>query len=352
MDKRSLCFLLTFCVAVSTAHTQDLVERESGVWVSDSLGIELNRLSKNRMIIRAAESLGGKLEIITGDQENVQLAYRKVARTASRRTAFDYIDLITVNLTTTGAGSRLELRAPNPPPWDRETESGQIEAILRVPVDIEVEVQATYFDIEARGPFRSVSVPASLGRLSVSRVSQKLELSTANRRVEIRDIIGEIRVSTSNASLIAETVRAVGAQASFRNEAGEIRLEDVEGSLNVRNAFARTAIYDYRATDVTTLIRNSSGPIELNVLEFSGGQLVLSNRHEDIDILLPDNVSAYLSLAVDTDGRIETSGLRLQPDLIQRDRLSAIAGEGTADVDASIRGTGNIFVRGTRKDLD
>jgi hypothetical protein len=78
------------------------------------------------------------------------------------------------------------------------------------------------------------------------------------------------------------------------------------------------------------------------------GQLVVSNRNEDIDITVPDSLSAFLSLAVDDNGVIEATGFRFTTDLLEANRLNLITGDGTVTISSTIRGEGNIYVRGSQ----
>jgi len=78
------------------------------------------------------------------------------------------------------------------------------------------------------------------------------------------------------------------------------------------------------------------------------GQLVVSNRNEDIDITVPADISAFFSLNVGENGVIEATNFPFTTDLVQRNRINLISGDGTVDVSGSIRGEGNIYIRGYR----
>jgi hypothetical protein len=224
-----------------------------------------------------------------------------------------------------------------------------IDAELVLPAGFSVTMEAVYYDLVARGPLRKVEVPSSLGRFDVADVSESVILSTKNRRVALENISGEISVSTANSSLIATNLSSGGKPAVLRNESGEIIVEGFTGEINVKNDFGRTVIRDFSPSGHGSFIRGSSGPIELEIVEMFEGQLVVSNRYEDINIIVPDTLSAYFSLAVD-DGLIEAVSFPFVADLVERDRLSLSSGAGDAEIVASIRGEGNIYVRGVKGD--
>ncbi len=79
------------------------------------------------------------------------------------------------------------------------------------------------------------------------------------------------------------------------------------------------------------------------------GQLVVSSKHDDIEIFVPESISAFFSLSVDENGEIEADGFPFSTDLIENDKLNLISGDGLVDISSSIRGEGNIYIRGIAK---
>ena len=263
--------------------------------------------------------------------------------------AIDYIDLIALDLNYTPQGAVLQLRAPNPPPWNDKLETALVDAEVIVPESLIVEIDAAYFNVHAEGPFKGMLIPSSLGRLEVSDVHGRLDIATANRRVWVSNVSGDISVGTTNSTLTAEDVSCLGLPAKFRNEGGEIRISNIAGGINVRNSFGRIEIEGFLPSGKSNFVRGQSGPIVIGIDELSDARIVVNNRYEDIELALPKDFSAAMSLAVDEDGRIEATGFPFSTDLVERNRLNLVAGKGDATVSASIRGKGNIWVRGVDK---
>jgi len=324
---------------------QEIFERESHLFATKDLSSSLDNLPSLKIIIKSAASLSGKLDIKVANQTGVKLSYSKQAKTTSRTKAIDHIDLISVSLEQVGGAGRLEFRAPNPSPWDMKTESGIIEAVLTLPENCAVEIEATYFDISAVGPISSLLIPASLGRLQIAGVTRLLDVTTNNRRIELHDISGEISVATTNSSIEATKIRSSGTQANFRNEGGDIKLIDFEGAINARNNFGKIELIDFKPSGESNFIRGASGPIIIEITRMSEGQLVVDNKQEDIDITLPDTISSFVSLSVDEEGLIEVGKFPFRTDLVQRNRLNLYTGKGTVDINCSIKGKGNIYLR-------
>jgi hypothetical protein len=191
-------------------------------------------------------------------------------------------------------------------------------------------------------------VHASLGRLDISDVSGTLDLTTSNRRINLEKITGDLSVSTTNEAIIARDIKCPEGQAKFRNDGGDIKVDRIVGGINIKNSYGRIDVSDYQPSGTGNFIRNNSGPIILELSRMNGGQLVITNQYEDIELSIPDSLSAVLSLKVDEDGVIQAKNFPFRSDLVERNRLSLRLGKGDADISGSIRGKGNIYVRGVK----
>jgi len=347
MRRYIVTLLLGFALASATS-AQQIYEGPSSLFYTDTLTATLASRPGADVIIKSAIHLAGSLRIQTGVDNQIRVAYLKQAKASSRSQAIDFIDLISVSVYDKPSAAQIELRAPNPAPWSGTDYSGRLEAVVSLPPGSGVEIDAYYFDITVDGPLKSVVVPESLGRLDISHVSEKLEVTTANRRVNLKDISGSISAATTNSSLIAEEITSLNGQARFGNDGGDIRITDFEGAINAKNSFGRITIDGFRPVGQSSFIRGSSAPIVIQIDEMTAGQMVVSNRNEDIDITVPADISAFFSLNVGENGLIEASNFPFTTDLVQRNRLNLISGEGAVDISGSIRGEGNIYIRGSR----
>ena len=76
-------------------------------------------------------------------------------------------------------------------------------------------------------------------------------------------------------------------------------------------------------------------------------QIRITNSFEDVELTMPENASASMSLAVDEGGKIEVSSINVRAELIEQNRMNLVAGKGTSLITSSVRGSGNIYVRGS-----
>ncbi len=324
---------------------QEVSEKEPGLFATRPLESRAPMNPGQHLMVRASTGLRGSITVAVADTSAAAAVYTKQAKTRQRRRAIDFIDQIAVDFVRVPDGLRLELRAPNPPPW-QTGEEGIVDIQVIIPSGSRLDVDATYFDMEATGPLAAVINKSSLGRLKVQYVDQEVDLVTANRRLEAEDVAGRISLSTTNAPLAARRVVTVGGDANFRNENADIRIDSLVGGANVRTTFARIVIERLHCDDARSYIRCSHGPIRVSVSELGSGRLVLNNEYEDIEIEVPVDLSATLSLAVDEIGRIAVSGFPFRSELVRPNRLNLVAGEGKGWVTASVNRDGNIYVRG------
>jgi len=335
--------LMTAVFAVN-AGAQEIFKESGNLYSTRELTVMTPAPQHSQLVIKSAATLQGGLEIITAPEPLIMVRYTKKAKAGSRSSAIDYIDQIAVSLSTSAAGVKLELRAPNPAPW-ADDEMGLVEASIVIPEFCGLDIEAVYFDIAATGPFDAFRVPSSLGRLEVSFVTDELVLVTSNRRISIENASGNVKAVTSNSTLTAKNIKCDGGQAAFRNEGGDIRILGISGEVNIRNSYGRTEVDMFEATGEKSYIRSQYGPIEMTLAKVGDGQLILANRYEDIELSVPSNLSAELSVAVEENGKIEVLNFPFKPDLVQRNRLNLIAGDGDALISGSVRGKGNIYIR-------
>ncbi len=346
--KNFLISLLALLALAATATAQEIFMRERGLFSTKEITLTTQLGTLNKLVIRSAVNLSGKITINSAAGRQVKLTFTKQARTQTSGDATDFIDLISVTMTTVADETRLEMRAPNPAPWDPETEAGIVEATLSVPPECAVEIEAHQFDVNAVGPIRGLVVTSSLGGVYATRITELTDITTANRRVEITDLTGDIAVATSNSSIIAKDINSTKGQARFRNDGGEIKIQRFSGGINLKNSFGRTDISEFEPQGNSNYIRSSSGPIILEVKSLNDAQLVISNQYEDIEVTIPDTLSAYMSLKVDEDGTIEATHFQFKTDLVERNRLNLHTGQGKGEISGTVRGKGNIFIRGTK----
>ncbi len=343
---RVFCLLAAVLMISGLAHSQEIFRESANVFSTGKLKAKAAMSGPKRLIVKSASDLAGELTITAAETDVVVVKYTKKARTDTKSKAIDYIDLIALSLTETPGGVVLALRAPNPAPWGEAVEAGLVTAEITVPEDCAVEINASYFDVEADGPFSGMLIPSSLGRIEVNDVTGPVELVTFNRRVLVTELSGEIAITTNNSVIEAYDLSG---SAKLKNDGGDVTVEGMKGQLNISNNYGRIEVTEFQAEGRSNFIRGFSGPIVISLLSLGDAQLVALNRYEDIEIVVPSDLSAMLSLAVGEQGRIEAANLKFTPDFVETNRLNLTAGDGLGKIKGEIRGEGNIYVIGSEK---
>lgn len=341
--------LLLFVLMSSYVSAQKIIQESDEIYKTREIKKTLKVFSQSKIIIRSASSLSGTIKIETGETDIAELIYVKKAQHKSKSSAIDYIDIISVDFELTHDGLRLDLRAPNPAPWSGPNESGSIDIRLVLPEFCSLEFDIPYFDIDAEGPFNSFVLPSSFGRIYLENVVKLVDITATNRNVTARNLSGDIFISTTYATLQVDKLYAPHNKIVLRNKGGDIKISDVVGELNVKNSYGRINIRKFHPMGNYNYIRSSNGPITVEMLDFSTDKLLITNSYEDIEILVPDDISSQISLAVEEGSKIEVSDILTKPDFIQKNRLDLIAGNGKATINSSVRGHGNIYFRGFLK---
>lgn len=348
---RKIFFLGTVVMlyASTVLHAQQVYQENNNLFKTREIIKKASVYPNSKVMIRSAMSLSGEIRIETGGDNNAVIKYAKRAKSASKSQAIDFIDLISVDLGQTKDGIRIDLRAPNPAPWSGTDQSGSVEITIIIPEFCDVEFETPYFDVDAIGPFDSFIIPSTYGKVDIDNVIEKLDIVVTNRKVAIKNISGDIYVSTTNSTLEAENITSREGRVELRDDGGDILIENITGELYVKNTYGKIDIKKYIPVGDKNYISGSYGPIFLQIDDFTTEQLLVVNQYEDIDITIPDDISASLSLAVEEDGKIEVSDLKMKPDLIQENRLNMIVGDGKNLINGSVRGRGNIYLRGYKK---
>lgn len=341
---KRLLYLIISLVLAMPLLAQDIFKLEENLFGTELIKKSKPGVKEGILSIKAPETLIGTIKISVSETNSVEISYTKKTKTSSKSKAFDYIDLISVELTSSGKNYKIEMRTPNPAPWGTN-ESGLVNLEVAVPEFYDILIEAVYFDIEAEGPFKNFSVPKSLGKIEIYGVAEKLEAQTSNRRLIVGNLTGAVDIGTTNSSLTAEDIVSPGKLLSFKNDGGDIELLNIHGQLNVKNKYGRIEIDQFYPDDDKSYIRGFNGPIFMQVISINKGQLIISNRFEDIDITIPTTIAAEMFLAVEEKGKIEISNFPFKPDLIQPNRINLISGDGSALINGSIRGNGNIYIK-------
>ncbi len=302
--------------------------------------------SEKNISINSAENLSGKIAILATESNRAILKINKTLKTTSLSDAIEYAKVINIVLEETSDGINILLQAPNPAPWSGTDNSGIINGELQIPKDSKIIINAQYFDLNITGPFKVVENKSSFGRAEVENITEHLYLATLNQDIIASNISGEINLTTSHADIKVTDVITSGQLATIVNENGSITGENLSGVFDIKNSFGRIRLSDLTLVSYRSRISGSYSSINLRINSINNAGLTVRNTNEDIKVFVPESLAAEFSLRVDNNGEIDVEGLEIKPTLVENSRLDFETGAGGQKIRMSIRGEGNISVRG------
>ncbi len=340
--------LLLFCLLVqsNTLSAQSLREEKNGFFSVAEDTLTSLSLPKRTLSIRSAAGLPGRLVVRTHDDTSLIVRYTVRARATNARKASEFISAIQVKNELSAIESELQFRCPNPPPWRGNSETGTIDVTISLPRNAQIIVDAQLFDVDIVGPLQLVKISKSLGRVVVAEVTQLTDIETANQRLTATNLRGAIRLVTTNATLEAIGIEATSSSPAFLiNDGGDVIVRNSRGALDIKDAFGRIQLINYDLADATSTLRGQANPIQVEFRHLGTGQMVIENQDEDIELTLPERASAALLLRVSEQGSIEATDFNYIAEAIERTRMAVRLGSGSAEINATVKGQGNIYVR-------
>ncbi len=341
---------LVLCCLFDSAYSQALQQDSNGfVTEPQDYVIPANKIRVIR--INADEILSGEISVIAVNEQKYSLQLTKEIHVTNRTTAGKYADNILTTFTPKQDTVELRLTATKPTPWNNDTTVVSISVELTIPKQCNLVVDAPRFTLSAEGPLTSVINTTSRREMEIFSVDGKVDVRSTGGFVSIEQINGEISVANEAGKLEARDIVCRSGSGQFRNEGGDMFLENITGSISLKSVSGKVEISGFEpSTTERSYISNSQGPILLELKKINAGDIAITNRDDDIELRVPTELSAMLSLAVDQSSRIEVSNLQIIPELVLPNRLGLRMKEGSVQLNSTARGSGNIFVRGVESE--
>ncbi len=344
--KYTLPIILLFVSVCCSVFGDDVVSYGRDRFITGEIILHSSAVAGEKIIIRAAFGLSGKIKISANDVDSAVLEFRKIAKTTTRGKAAEYTELTDVTIRKTREGLEILFRTSNPAPWSGTDEAVAVEGELRLPKDCQLELAADYFDMEIEGPFVSVENRKSFGRLDVRNVTKILDLTSTNRDISLKNIKGDITVNLSHADIWIEEMKAEYRPARINNEYGNINVDGFEGDFIIENSYGRIKLMNMDIIDAKCSIEGTQCPIKVSAGNFDNAELFISNSYEDIILDLPDTVAAGFYLKTENDGAIHIQGIPVKPILIESNYIELKSGDGGSKIKIGVDGGGDINVFG------
>ena len=155
-------------------------------------------------------------------------------------------------------------------------------------------------------------------------------------------------MSTSNNLIRAREIDTQGSTAVFNNEYGVIEISRFTGALKCVTSYAAVDLRGIKLKGGDSRISTTYGSIDAEIMEIQETNLYLSDDQSNIELTLPEDVSAEFDLNVDRGGRIHLTGIPVIPVEMERERLLAHTDDPDSKIKVEISGIGTINISGKR----
>jgi DUF4097 and DUF4098 domain-containing protein YvlB len=291
-------------------------------------------------------NLGGVLNLEVGEDDVCSVEFECWARAKNRKNAKEFTELVQINLERVGQVVTLKLDTPRNAPWEGTNYAIKVTLDVYVPRDIAVEAKTRHFSLDITGPLRTVEIRNSYGEIRIADVTEQTSVDGSYAQVDAENIRGDLDIETSYNRISVQNVDTEGGKAFLKTSYGEIDVDDFTGQLEAYTVYS--PIY---GSGMTLLgggneIKTVYSKIELGFEEITDSRLYVYNSYGNIDLAVPRDLSARLALSVGRGGKINTEGILIKPQVIEKTRLEGICGDGDSEIELNISGIGRILVEG------
>jgi hypothetical protein len=336
---------LATLLVVRGAWGQELTKDEEGLFATPGKTASVPLKDGESIVIIIPSIVRGNLSVVTENVATAELRFRKRAFTDSRRKAFDYIDVVTIDIARSSDGAKLECRAPSSPEW-KDDEYVSVEMELTLPTGAVLRMDAPKVHVVVEGPLTGVAITNAEQGMEVLDVTDWITIVARQTSVKLERIAGKIQVQITGGTLALQEVTSTTEPTRIQSEGADVRIIGFKGELDLNAESGRIEVSEFEPTGDKSSFRVSGAPLNVEISHIESGRVALSNKGEDIELTVPADIQATFSLNVDEGSTISATRLHMRPDLVLPDRLNLVTGNGAIDIRASVRRNGNIFLRG------
>ena len=296
--------------------------------------------------INTPSNLGGSINLQVWDEDNCLVKFECWARANTEKKAKNFVNMVDLDLDREEDLVELKLTTPHPAPWEGTNYGIKANLDIFIPENFILKTKTFSFDLDIRGPLKKVDIENKYGKTYVNDVTENTRIVGPYNKVDIENIQGDLNVRTTYNSIYARNVNTKKGKASFKTIYGKIDLEDIRGQIEAETIYS--PIY---ATDVTLLggvnkIQTVYSKVDLELEEIEECELHVKNTYGNINVSVPEDISARLTLTVDRGGKIHTTGILITPTVLKKTRLEGICGQGESKIEINIDGIGKILLEG------
>ncbi len=376
---KTVLFSALFLVFGFSSARSDRGAEETGILQERASG-------RSDFVIKANVNLNGAIHILSNQTDEIKVAFTKSAKASSKPESKRFIDLIDLKLNSNSSDEMiLEILSPSHAPWEGSNYSVWLELYVEVPEKMNIKGKCRFMEIKIVGPFHDINLDCEFSDISLGKIFGSVEIVTTHSNLNLKSIKGNLRAETSNGEITAEDIEIKAGYAFFETTHGKINLTRIQGSVEAYTNYAPIKANEIDASDGSVVLRTNYAPLDIsdisgeiicetnyspitaNNLKINHGHskietiyasikarfnamensdIFISNGYNNVELILPSDISARLIASVEKGGKIHTKGIGIKPVLLDPTRLEGVLGGGNSRIEVKVSGVGDIDIIG------
>jgi len=372
-------FFMTLFLAAAANAGKSIVENGN---------LSASAAGKTTLEIRTPGNLGCEIKVKARSQSTVSLEFEKWCKARNDDDARKFAELIDIRLDDEARrtdGIRLRVLTPAKAPWEGKNESAGVNLSINVPPNFTIDSKSSFSTVDLIGPLAGAFIGNEYGDISVADVNGQIDINSSYSKIELSRIVGLVNIEADYSGIEGNDIELRGARGAFSTSYGAVELTNIKGSLEVNTSYNAISISQVDAGDGNIVLRTSYGridaddvigelicetsfsnvnlrrlnlprglssietkysTIDVEVASIGDAKLTINNTYNNVNLSLPQNVSARVSLMVDRGGKIHTRGFPIKPVSLDRNHLEGIIGDGRSLIEVTVDGIGEINLSG------
>jgi hypothetical protein len=313
---------------------------------SESSQAKVSAQGASEFRLTTPSNLGGQVYLEVWDEEDCQVKFTIWARANSTEQAKIFTDKVDFELDREEEVVDLKLITPHPAPWEGSNYGINATLYIFIPHHFTVVTKTQAFDLDITGPIPTLNIQNQYGKIQVSDISEETKISSTYGQVDAENIRGVLNVETSYNSISVRNVDTDDEKAVLKTSYGKIDVEKFEGQLEASTVYSSIDASDIVLRDGRNEFNTVYSKIDLDIAELQDAQLYVQNTYGNVNLTVPEDLSARLKFTVGRGGKIITRGIIIQPTVLNQTTLEGICGEEESEIEVDINGIGQIQLEG------
>jgi len=291
-------------------------------------------------------NLGGQVYLEVWDEDDCMVKFKIWARANTPEKAKKFADMVALDLDREKEVVNLNLTTPHPAPWEGSNFGINATLYIFIPHNFTIETKTQAFDLDITGPIQKIDIQSQYGNIQVSDISEETRITATYGQVDVENIRGGLNVETSYNSISVRNVETKDEKALLKTSYGKIDVERFEGQLEASTVYSPIDASDITLIDGTNMFKTVYSKIDLDIADIKDAQLYVQNTYGNVNLVVPEDLSARLKFTVGRGSKITTRGIIIRPTVLNQTTLEGICGEEESEIEIDINGIGQIQFEG------